>query len=530
MNIREIEKIIDEFHKNHEFLSGNKMQLNYEILSTFEDVCMCTVLASILNPLALRQITNHMDALNQALNWIENSDLLTSADTIDFNISESRYNQCASFLNEYAYPYSLICSGYISFSRKRLLADVVGNQVTITFPEDVNNSAWYDILREVNGTGVGGFIETFNPLKLMSVNEKLQEKISIEDGQLCYELDSEILNPFLEVAESQWNATKTLPESWRFDEFTIVEYKKVWIVIAAICYIHFFSCLKIKEPLARIKNALIIQPLESIVKYASSLSGVVETIAEKIIRYLTFEPAKRNVDIMYQPIFKINNETILIAPMLFIGSRAERNLISVVSTKKDFEHSKEVNELEDLMVEEIENVIPKNGVLKIIKHKNLGGRLPDVDLGIYDTVSNSILLCELKWFMAADSSKEVYAREDDINHGCEQQEQIMAYAMMDKEAFVKQVFGLDGASDVDLFCCVVAKHNIRTQNKYVPVIDIDKLKTLFAEKSVNSVFHIIRNHEYEDQLPNDAEITFQQVDYGGFTFKIPAICFGSMPE
>lgn len=80
MNIREIEKIIDEFHKNHEFLSGNKMQLNYEILATFEDVCMCTVLASILNPLALRQITNHMDALNQALNWIENSDLLTSAD------------------------------------------------------------------------------------------------------------------------------------------------------------------------------------------------------------------------------------------------------------------------------------------------------------------------------------------------------------------------------------------------------------------------------------------------------------------
>ena len=53
---------------------------------------------------------------------------------------------------------------------------------------------------------------------------------------------------------------------------------------------------------------------------------------------------------------------------------------------------------------------------------------------------------------------------------------------------------------------------------------------MFAEKSVNSVFHIIRNHEYEDQLPNDAEITFQQVDYGGFTFKIPAICFGSMPE
>lgn len=105
----------------------------------------------------------------------------------------------------------------------------------------------------------------------------------------------------------------------------------------------------------------------------------------------------------------------------------------------------------------------------------------------------------------------------------------MAYAMSDKKQFIKQVFGFDGGEDVDLFCCVVAKHNIRTQNKYVPVIDVDKIKMLFSNKSVNSVFHIIRNHEYEEPLPDDAKITFQCVEYGGFSFKIPAICFGSMP-
>lgn len=61
----------------------------------------------------------------------------------------------------------------------------------------------------------------------------------------------------------------------------------------------------------------------------------------------------------------------------------------------------------------------------IIKHRNLEGRLPDIDLGVYEPNSNTVLLCELKWFMAADSSKEVYAREDDITHGCEQSSQIM---------------------------------------------------------------------------------------------------------
>lgn len=81
-----------------------------------------------------------------------------------------------------------------------------------------------------------------------------------------------------------------------------------------------------------------------------------------------------------------------------------------------------------------------------------------------------------------------------------------------------------------MFCCEVVKYNIRTENKYVPVIDERKLIELFRSKPINSVFHIIRNHEYEEILPEDAEITFQNVLYAGFNFQIPAICFGRMME
>lgn len=63
MNIREIEKIIDEYHKKHVFLSGNKKQLMYELLTTFEDLCASTVMTSMLNPLALKKITDYMDHL-----------------------------------------------------------------------------------------------------------------------------------------------------------------------------------------------------------------------------------------------------------------------------------------------------------------------------------------------------------------------------------------------------------------------------------------------------------------------------------
>lgn len=58
---------------------------------------------------------------------------------------------------------------------------------------------------------------------------------------------------------------------------------------------------------------------------------------EKIIdeAYKTHEvlksPNRKNIDIMYQPIVEITDDRLLIAPVLFMGSRPERNLLAVIS-------------------------------------------------------------------------------------------------------------------------------------------------------------------------------------------------------
>ena len=529
MNIREIERIIDSLHENHPFFSGTKEQSIYEVLSVFEDICSLTMLGSVLNPCSLQKITHYLDALNQALYWIENSNLSSNIQPLNRDISEDRYKYSTSLLLDYAYPYSVICSGYISYSRKRLIANVENNTITFDFPKGYNNSAWNDILREVNQFSLDSIFKCFNPLEISKAYTELQKEIRIENGDIVYNITSEVIDLFLNIAETQWNATKTLPDSWKFDEFTLDDYRKVWISLAALCYIHFFSDLKVQDPLDRLRNSIITMPLNSIIEYVINICGVEKRTVELIIDYITFEPTKLNVDIMYQPIVVLSNDIVLLAPMLLINSRPERNLLSVVCSKSDFEHSKEVNELEDLMVQELESVIPHSNALIITKHKKLGGRLPDIDFALLDTTTNTALMCELKWFIAADSTKEVYAREDDITHGCEQSNSIMTYAMINRKHFIKQVFDYDDGENVDLFCCVVARHNIRTQNNYIPVIDLDKIKKLFLTQSVNSVFHTIRNHKYEESIPEEASITYQVVKYGDFTFKIPAICFESKP-
>ena len=127
MDIRDIEKIIDTFHEKHPAFTGTKQQMAYDLLATFEDLCSLAIIGSILNPFSLKKITDYMDALNQALNWVHNSSLSSSEVPINSRIEKSRYENCASLINDYAWPYSVICSGYISYSRKRLTASVEEN-------------------------------------------------------------------------------------------------------------------------------------------------------------------------------------------------------------------------------------------------------------------------------------------------------------------------------------------------------------------------------------------------------------------
>lgn len=526
MDIREIENIIDHVHDNHPFLKKKKNQAIYDILSIFQDCCTASMMASVLNPGRLKSIIDYMDSLNVCLKWIDES-IDDDTSQISLNISEDEYNKGISLLNDYANPYSLICSGYISFSRGRLSADIQNDTVTFNNVDNTNNTAYSDILREISSSSPNGFAGAINFLEFIKANEILKMHSRINNEMLCYDLTSEVIYAFHDIAKNQWDITKTLPNTWKFDKFTLDEYRVCWIWLCTLCYIHLFSNLKIKEPLIRLKNATIVQNKSNIINYVVSMSGLEENRVDTILNYITFNPKKKNGDIMYQPIVLINNNTMIIAPTLFVGSKPERNLLSLVNSSKDSLHSKEVNDLEGLMVSELEANLDLKPRQKIATHKHLEDNLPDLDFALLDEDSNSVLLCELKWFTPADSTKEVYAREDDITHGCEQMESIMAYAMQDRAKFISKVFNLKNFDLIDLFCCVVAKHNIRTQNNYVPVIDFERIKVLLKSMPMNSVFHTIRNHQYEIELPEFAKITHQSVSYGGFTFNIPAICFDS---
>ena len=213
MNIREIEEIIDTYHVKHPFLNGTKEQMTYEILSVFQKLCPDEIASSILNPFALQKITDYMDAVTQALSWIEHSHFSNISSEISDDISEERYEEGRSFLCEYALPYSQICSGYISFSRNRFSAKVEDNSVIFDISEGENNTFYTDIIREIDQKQNSLFMDFINPMTLSEAFLKFQKEINTTDGVLSYSINEDMLEPFIKVTSKHWEYTKTLPNT-----------------------------------------------------------------------------------------------------------------------------------------------------------------------------------------------------------------------------------------------------------------------------------------------------------------------------
>lgn len=210
MVIREIEKIVDEAHKTHEILKLPKVQAIYDVLASFEDMCSLILMGSALNPLGLKEIVDQMDALNIALSWINQSCPEGTDGNFELDISEKRYEQCCDFLNQYAYPYSIICSGYIAYSRKRFDATVDTNCVTFNLTAGQNTSIWNDILREGASNDFQKLSALINPFELLKASAELKKRISVENGMVCYSLSEDVLAPFRKITQAQWDYTKSL--------------------------------------------------------------------------------------------------------------------------------------------------------------------------------------------------------------------------------------------------------------------------------------------------------------------------------
>ena len=532
--IREIESIIDVYHKQSDFFnsySNNRNQALYDILRTYERLSSTLLVGGVREEMVglqnadimlLSSVHNLQDALNTAIKWIY-QDCTPSKPGITHQLSDNQYSEAVDLLVKYADSYAVIADGYISYSRKQNTGRVEGHTVIFDATKEQMTSFLCDIGEKINdkhNTLSEMIIANCLSPEFQSELDMFAKTIRQEEGRLCYDISEKLSDYACDIGCKQWDVTSNVPQGWKFDHFSLLEFKNCWTTLYAVCLIHFFAELKSGLSGMAQENAVITLSKATVIEYIHEKSGIEEETVEAIIDFLTYDPQLRNTDVMYQPIIAIE-DLLIITPTLILSSSPERNMIAVIQKKDDFQYSVEVNNLENIMADEIISYLPEGTIYCTSKH--LSKELPDVDLAIYDSLSNAVLIAEMKWLIAADSTKEVLERRKDIDHGCSQVEDIIGFAMKNSITFANRILPISISEKPDLFWCVVAKHDIRSTNSLVPVISQNSFNELLKGYSLSTVFHKIRNRDFYKPLPAGSYMDHKKVKYANYEFWIPAL-------
>lgn len=527
--IREVERIIDNYHKESPIFTLNRKTALYNALTVFEDSCRLggtTSLALSNDELEYSfLIREQLDSLNVLIQWIFQDCSHSNDDNLDMNIISQRYVDTASLLQFQAKAYSPICSAYISYSRGQFSATINEAQKKITFLDNPENRSIVisDMVESIFRDQSTGLKYTFSK-ELPLANSKLISSIKFQNGHISYSTDDEIWGPFQEMMERQWTCTSDLPEEWQFDSFSLKDFKCFWVAMATLCFIHMVACLKSGVQGANVEEAVLVKSPAEFMGIIGDKARISAGSTSAILQLLTYNNKLKNNDIVYQPFVEIDNDKLALAPHLILASRPERNLISLIHKLRDKSYFDLTNLREGMMQDELDSVTEGLTDTLVAKNKSLPDTLPDVDYAIWDKQSNTILICELKWLVEADSTPEVFARIQDLEHGCSQVLDMLAYAQNHCSKFCDKVFGITELENLpEIIGCVVSKRGIRVENSDVPVISLQTLMSLLKHTSVIETLDVIKRKEYLIPAPQNFEFGLKAISYAGYTFEIPAL-------
>lgn len=540
--LREIEKVLDSNHLSSPFLNKPYSQAVIDLLNCYEILCdlgHCPLeyIDCIDSQFFRIQKGELSDSLNIALNWLSKNSSNKQIPNPSFDSQELCDALC--FFTNYAIPYSKVTDVFIGASRNRYNYRINSFNKELFFEAtDFQKKAFADEYVDY---------EERKKLSLNNFNTKIKRhfaenssilddfilSINSDSEQLTYNYDKSIIKCFVSLQKYIWDESSTLPGDWKFSEFSLEDYKLFWQILAGICCIHKFALShwnvdvhkKYGKMLLVFKKCEIISLITSnMLNYQTDNTNFDENVVLRLFNLLTYNSSSKS-NIKYQPIVEFD-DFVYLCPSLIVSDNPEKNLIALIHNKNvDKIHFKEVNRLESIMSKQIESVLnqrwPNIKVCRdhIIYKKN--EVLSDVDFCIYDEISKSVLLCELKWLIASESPSEVYAREDEVDHGCCQLEKIKAYVQKHSTQFMKDAFDVHLKDSITLYSCVVTKADVRCNSQKFPVLSLRKFCNLVEkENSVYELFKTIDSRNFYRSIDLGSRFIDDIFHYANYTFSV----------
>ncbi|KJS10717.1 MAG: hypothetical protein VR67_17765 [Peptococcaceae bacterium BRH_c8a] len=351
--IREIERAIDDHHKLFPIFKKPISTVLLHTLRVFEDMCRLPVLMGASETELLETLAhNNLDALDMAVKWIYECCETDSSD-INLLFSVDDYLEAGELIME-AGNYRSVCDSYILWSRGRQTCNFYESERLLEFAFSDSKKGTIEaadlVLREKKKTTLLKNPEVVeSQIELLKIRDKLMNSIYFNrENCIVYNITEEIWQAFLGIARIQINSTSELPEEWNFTYFSLKEFKELWEVLLTKALIHNFACALSGVEGGAVESVVMVIPKEELCNEIHSKTNLSIDKVNDILNFIIFNPSIKNNDVIWQPLFLINNKYI-ISPHLIITNSVERNIISLINKIDQVSYSRLSNLKEDVM-------------------------------------------------------------------------------------------------------------------------------------------------------------------------------------
>lgn len=256
--------------------------------------------------------------------------------------------------------------------------------------------------------------------------ELIERSVQVSGDKFRYKLNPPFMKLAMEVLSPVLESQFTLPDHWRFSNYSVDHFRRVSKCLVTIAYIHFIArmfaasqgCIGLGY-----SNSIFVATQEELLRRLVRYSGVSEEVVLRLIEDLTYGgQGISKPDPAIQPLIKLNNRQYAIMPTLFISSSMERNftvLLNKLPSEKAA-YSRLVSDKESLMRRRIQKGISLPQARFFHGSICTEEDLPDIDLAIINDANKVCLLLELKWSIGPAEVREVIEKSEEIQKGVSQ--------------------------------------------------------------------------------------------------------------
>jgi hypothetical protein len=410
--------------------------------------------------------------------------------------NEYYYNACYE-LSVLAEEYEAFISAFTYASHGYKELELIGNRIQPKGGWDTRYDA-YDRLVNVMSINEKQERTTVNT----QIFDQITNSVRVSGEMFSYKFGRRAITEVIKYLSSHFTSSFSLPDNWKFNRYSLNDFRKIAKVLTALCFIHVIArntatqngCVGLGYA-----NSILVYTKEKlewdIIRYA----GVPQNVAAAFIDDMTYGNRGIKVpDPATQPLVKLNENSYALTPFLFLGSSMERNL-SVLLNKIPEERSqylKLVDEKEDYMRKYIKEKLNSPSI-RFFNGFLSNKSLPDIDLAVISDSEKIVMLFELKWFIEPSEQRETIEKSMEIKIGIMQLIKLANVKNSNPE-ILYETLNVDDAYE---FVFTVVSENVigigEIQNSAVPVINMNHL--LKKYKSLGILARLskwLTTHEY----------------------------------